>query len=317
MGQTVGMQPTATGTDVPERAAADSASGPPPSPATLTSSGSAAAGPSAGAGSPGAVTMAAPAKLTLSLRITGRRPDGYHTLKAEMVSVDLCDELSIDPGGDGLSMVDEVVGGLRLQHADAGPDNLVNRALRACGRRAGVTLVKRIPARAGLGGGSSDAGAVLRWAGIDDAAVAVQLGADVPFCVRGGRALVQGVGEEVTPLPFEERHYVLLLPPLGVDTAACYRAWDNLAGRWGGDDDRAEDRGGNDLERPALLVAPELARWRDLLGDMTGHRPRLAGSGSTWFVEGTPDELSLDDRPHLLVDGQRAPLVTVSTVPAH
>lgn len=300
---------------MPERAGAVGASSPPPA-ATLTSSGSAAGSAGPGVGDPGAVTMAAPAKLTLSLRITGLRPDGYHTLDAEMVSVDLSDELRIDPGGDGLTMVDEVVGGLGLQHSDAGPDNLVNRALRACGRRAGVTLVKRIPARAGLGGGSSDAGAVLRWAGVHDAAVAVELGADVPFCVHGGRALVRGIGEEVTPQPFEERHYVLLLPPLGVDTAACYRAWDTLAGPHGGDDDQAGDGGGNDLERPALMVAPELARWRDLLGDITGCRPRLAGSGSTWFVEGTPDELGLSDRPHLLVDGQQAPLVAVSTVPA-
>lgn len=277
--------------------------------------------PAAGAG---VVTVPAPAKLTVSLRITGVRPDGYHTLDAEMVSVDLCDELRIDPAGQGLTIVDDLGGGLQLQHVDAGPGNLVDRALRACGRRAAVTLRKRIPTRAGLGGGSSDAGAVLRWAGVDDPQVAVALGADVPFCVHGGRARVSGVGEQVTPLPFEDRRYVLLLPPVGVDTAACYRAWDALAapspsgGRRGGPavDGAPPGDAGNDLERPALLVAPELARWRDRFGEVTGHRPRLAGSGSTWFVEGTPEDLGLGSRPHLEVDGARAPLVAVRTVPA-
>ena len=83
--------------------------------------------------------------------------------------------------------------------------NLVERALAACGRSAGVRLTKRIPLGGGLGGGSTDAGAVLRWAGCADPEVAVGLGADVPFCLVGGRARVEGVGERVTPLPFEPR----------------------------------------------------------------------------------------------------------------
>ena len=87
----------------------------------------------------------------------------------------------------------------------------------------GVRLTKRIPLGGGLGGGSADAGAVLRWAGCDDLELAVTLGADVPFCVVGGRARVEGVGERVTPLPFEPRRYLLVLPPFGVDTARSTR----------------------------------------------------------------------------------------------
>ncbi|HSH22436.1 MAG TPA: hypothetical protein VK975_00050 [Acidimicrobiales bacterium] len=108
--------------------------------------------------------------------------------------------------------------------------------------------------------------------------MAVGLGADVPFCVTGGRARVSGVGEVVTPLPQVELVVTLVVPPFGVPTAEVYRAWDRLGGPTAG--------GPNDLEPAALSVAPELRRWRDRLGDATGVTPVLAGSGSAWFVEG-------------------------------
>src|SRR5204862_6017924 len=104
-------------------------------------------------------------------------------------------------------------------------DNLVRRALALTGRRAHVRLGKRIPAGAGLGGGSADAAAVLRWAGIEDVALAARLGADVPFCLRGGRARVRGVGEVLEPLPFEARTYTLLLPSFGCSTVAVSLRW--------------------------------------------------------------------------------------------
>jgi 4-diphosphocytidyl-2-C-methyl-D-erythritol kinase len=214
----------------------------------------------------------APAKVTLSLRVTGVRPDGYHLIDAEMVTVSLYDDLEIGPG-DGL----EVVGATGLA-VPADDDNLVRRALRLVGRQAHVRLTKRIPSGAGLGGGSSDAAAVLRWAGFDDPLAAAGLGADVAFCVRGGRARVTGIGEVLEPLPFEERTLTLLTPPLSCSTPAVYRAWDDLGG--------PSAAGPNDLEPAALVVAPELARWRDQLGEATGAVPVLAGSGSTWFVEG-------------------------------
>lgn len=217
--------------------------------------------------------MRAPAKLTVSLRVTGVRDDGFHLIDAEMVTLDLADEL-VFADGDGLSIVGRG-GGLAVVADD---DNLVRRALRAVDRRAHVTLTKRIPAGGGLGGGSADAAAVLRWAGCDDLAVAASLGADVPFCLRGGRARVTGIGDVLEPLPLLERTFTLLTPPFGVSTPAVYRAWDSLGGP------RAD--GPNDLEPAALAVEPRLAEWRDRLGDATGAMPVLAGSGSTWFVEG-------------------------------
>ncbi|MEY2456305.1 MAG: 4-diphosphocytidyl-2-C-methyl-D-erythritol kinase [Acidimicrobiaceae bacterium] len=220
------------------------------------------------------ITLAAPAKLTASLRITGVRDDGLHLLDAEMVSLDWGDTLTFSEG-DGLDVNATTRGGMAVP---AGEDNLVRQAIRLTGRSAYIRLDKRIPAGAGLGGGSADAAAVLRWAGIDDLAVAVSLGADVPFCVRGGRARVTGIGEVVTPLPFEERDYTLLIPPFGCSTPAVYAAWDRLGGP------RAD--GPNDLEPAALVVEPRLAQWRDRLGNATGQVPVLAGSGSTWFVEG-------------------------------
>ena len=156
--------------------------------------------------------------------------------------------------------------------------NLVVRALGLAGRGARVTVHKRIPAGAGLGGGSADAAAVLRWAGFTDAVRAASIGADVAFCLSGGRARVRGIGEVVEPLPYVREHYTLLLVPLSCSTAAVYAAWDELGGPAG--------PSGNDLEAAALRVAPELAAWRDELGDSTGLTPRLAGSGSTWFVAG-------------------------------
>jgi 4-diphosphocytidyl-2-C-methyl-D-erythritol kinase len=226
--------------------------------------------------SDGAVTVLAPAKVTLSLRVTGVREDGYHLVDAEMVTVDLADELVIDPAGDGLEVVDEAGRGLPVP--DDGT-NLVQQALALAGRRAAVRLTKRIPAGAGLGGGSADAAAVLRWAGYDDPVGAAGLGADVAFCLVGGRARVGGIGEVLEPLPFTQRTLTLLTPPFGCSTPAVYRAWDDLGG--------PTADGPNDLEPAALAVEPRLAEWRDRLGGATGRTPLLAGSGSTWFVEGS------------------------------
>ncbi len=185
-------------------------------------------------------------------------------------------------------------------------NNLVTSALAACGRQAGVLLEKRIPLGGGLGGGSADAGAILRWAGCGDLALAASIGADVPFCLVGGRARVEGIGERVTPLAYVDRHYLLLLPPFGVDTASVFRAWDR--GR--------REEGVNALTAAALAVEPRLAAWRDALGDLSGQVPTLAGSGSTWFVEGGPPAAGTEDQPLLEVGGATGRLVRARTVPA-
>lgn len=212
----------------------------------------------------------APAKLTLSLRITGTRDDGMHLIDAEMVTLDFADRLTFRPG-DGL----HVVGQPDLAVDDT---NLVRRALALAGTTADVTVEKRIPAGAGLGGGSADAAAALRWAEFTDVVAAASIGADVAFCLVGGRARVRGVGEAVEPLPFVDKTFTLLTPPVHCSTPAVYRRWDEMGSPAG--------EHGNDLEPAALSVAPELAHWRDRLAQHSGQAPRLAGSGSTWFVEG-------------------------------
>ena len=266
----------------------------------------------------------APAKLTLSLRITGVRPDGYHELDSEMATVDLADTLVIGPG-EGLTIESETtssegqvrevpdVSGTGTAGLSAGADNLVIRALEAVGRSARVRLIKRIPVGAGLGGGSADAAAILRWAGCSDLRVASALGADVPFCVVGGRARVRGIGESVTALTYQAREFTLLLPPFGMDTADVYRTWDAMfrAGSL-----PPEGTSGNDLEAPALSVEPRLALWRQAFTAATGVEPRLAGSGSTWFVEGGPETFGLEDRGSLQLGQASARLLRARTVPA-
>ena len=212
-------------------------------------------------------TVTAPAKLTLSLSITGVRADGYHLIDAEMVSLDLADTLKIE-SGRGV-----VVEGTGEVDPD---DNLITRALALVGRTARVTVAKRIPPGAGLGGGS--AAAILRWAGYADTQGAAQLGADVPFCLVGGRARVQGIGELIEPLEHIPRTLTLLIPPFGCSTPAVYRCWDEMGGPKGSN--------GNDLEPAAMEVEPRLDQYRRALEQATGQTARLAGSGSSWFVEG-------------------------------
>jgi 4-diphosphocytidyl-2-C-methyl-D-erythritol kinase len=163
--------------------------------------------------------------------------------------------------------------------------NLVAKALVLAGRQAHVTINKRIPHGGGLGGGSADAAAVLRWAGHRDPIAASRLGADIPFCVVGGRARVTGIGEVVQPLPFEPHDVTVVVPPFGVSTPAVYRAWDELQR------DGAPPDGTNELEAAAIRVEPRLAQWRALIAE-TAHVPTLAGSGSTWFLHGHHPQLT-------------------------
>ena len=245
----------------------------------------------------------APAKLTVSLSVTGIRSDGYHELRAEMVALSLADELTITEGDTGLTVTAEP--GTRADALVDDPDNLIVRALAAVARKAAVHVTKRIPLGGGLGGGSSDAAAILRWAGCTDARTALALGSDVPFSLVGGRAVVEGIGETVTPQAFVPRGFLLLLPPFGVETARVYRAWD--------EDPRRE--GTNELTAAALAVEPRLGPWRDALGEWAGMEPVLAGSGSTWFVEGAA--LAGRSVPGELRNGaETARLVCARTVPA-
>lgn len=221
----------------------------------------------------------APAKLTTSLSVVGVRSDGMHEIDAEMITINLFDELVVSPGGSGVT-----IEGVAANSIDPS-DNLVTRAGALANVEVGVHLHKRIPAGAGLGGGSADAAALLRWAGFDDVERSASIGADVAFCLVGGRARVRGIGEIVEPLPFIEQTFTIISPPVHCSTPAVYAKWDAMGSPKGAN--------GNDLEPAALAVAPELAITRDLLGNATGQTPRLAGSGSSWFVEGRFPEVGL------------------------
>ena len=252
--------------------------------------------------------LTAPAKLTWSLFVGERRADGYHDLESEMVSLDLGDEVVVTEPGEGVSMAPSSSPG--FGHLDLGPGNLVSRALALCGRSAAVQLTKRIPMGGGLGGGSSDAGAILRWAGWADLQAAGRLGGDVPFCIVGGRAMVRGLGEVVEPLEHLDRSVLLLLPPLEVATPAAYRALDELRAEGGG------HHGRNDLTQAALRVEPGLATWMQAFGGETGAEVVLAGSGSTLFVEGSFSSLGCEGMTHLTVGGEAARVVEARTIPA-
>ena len=222
------------------------------------------------------MTIRANAKLTRTLAMTGVRHDGFHLLDAEMVSLELHDLITIDPSGSGIS-----VSGPFADGVPTGGSNLVVGALEMLGRTAHVAIDKRIPHGGGLGGGSTDAAAVLHWGGfgtdIESLARASRLGADIAFCLVGGRARVTGIGEIVEPLPHVDREITLVIPPLSVSTPAAYRAWDDLGG--------PTHDGPNDLEAAAIAVEPRLAWWRDAITAAVGTPPVLAGSGATWFTE--------------------------------
>lgn len=230
------------------------------------------------------IPIDAPAKLTLSLRVTGVREDGFHLIDAEMVTLNLVDKVRITPNEDGLSVDGPFGDGVATDSS-----NLVNRALALAGRRARVHIEKNIPSGGGLGGGSADAAAVLKWAGFTDLEAASRLGADIPFCMIGGRARVQGIGEVIDILPPVQRKITLVIPPFGVSTPAVYRAWDDLA--------KAGMNTTNDqnhLQQAALIVEPRLIEWHDKIAQACGQAPVLAGSGSTWWLDGAFLELAKD-----------------------
>lgn len=224
---------------------------------------------------PNEVTLLAAAKLTKTLRVTGVRDDGMHLIDAEMVELDLYDVITLTA---------EMSGGVRFEGPFASDDidthdNLVTSAAQLAGVQIAAVVDKQIPSGAGLGGGSADAAAILKWAGYTDTTGAASIGADVAFCLIGGRALVRGIGEIVEPLPFIEQTFTVVTPAVHCSTPAVYAMWDAMGGPIG--------ENGNDLEPAALEVAPELLVARDQLGAATGLTPRLAGSGSSWFVEGS------------------------------
>ena len=182
------------------------------------------------------VMEAAYAKVNLTLAVTGRRADGYHTIESLFQSVNLCDKLTLEQRERGF-WLNETAGIPAEENIITRADRLLRREFPNLGGVA-VTLEKNIPTQAGLGGGSTDAAAYLR--GMDRLyglglgreglrALAAELGADVPFCIDGGAAAAAGIGEKLTPV---ESHLPLWLvitkPKAGCSTPAMYRRIDEM-----------------------------------------------------------------------------------------
>jgi len=211
------------------------------------------------------------AKLTLSLRVTGVRADGYHELDAVMVTVTYPrDIVTIEPAERTSIAVDgPFAAGVPLDAS-----NLAWRAADACGASLAINIEKHIPHGGGLGGGSADAAAVLVAQGADPA-VGATIGADVPFCMRGGAARVRGIGEMIEPIDVPRRFVVIATPPFACATADVYRTWDAMGGPKHND---------NDLEPAAQRVEPRLVGFKAAVEDAAGAPAILAGSGSSCAV---------------------------------
>lgn len=248
----------------------------------------------------------APAKVNLTLRVLGRRPDGFHELSSLFAPISVADRLAVRVGGTRIRV--RVPGRPELET----PDNLCARAARAfaaeTGLPAGVDVVldKRIPVAAGLGGGSTDAAAVLRCLArfhrlrSDDprlARAALAVGSDVPFFLRGVPAHARGRGERLGPAPaLPALHFVVVKPPFGVSAGDAYRTLARL--REEGTLPQGRDRAlpasfpdiaavaralHNDLEAAVLRLHPELGELRQRLRRAGARGVLMSGSGSCVF----------------------------------
>ena len=246
-------------------------------------------------------------KLTLSLRVLGRRRDGYHEIEALTVSLgqpsDVIELTAVPhPGGVTFTVEGET------EHVPQGMDNLAAQAAEDVMLRAGrsghgvrMILRKRIPAGAGLGGGSADAAATLvavrtllelELTDEELLAVAASLGSDVPFCLNGGAAWMRGRGEILEPVALRPGlGFLVAIPPFRLSTPQVYAAWDDLGGPEA--TRRVEPHGpvarligelANDLEPAAEMVEPGLADFRRSLEQAAGRPAILAGSGSAYVV---------------------------------
>ena len=241
----------------------------------------------------------APAKLNLFLHITGQRPDGYHLLQSVFMLIDWCDTLHFDkrPGG-AISREDLTV--------TLPADDLITRAAKLLQQHTGCThgvhiaVEKHIPSQAGMGGGSSDAASCLLalnrlWnlnLGLETLEkLGLQLGADVPFFLRGHNAWVEGVGEQITPIALPPAQFWVIKPPAGVETAQIFRHTAL---------ERATkpatisvfavqpyDFGHNDLQPVAEAICSEVTEALQVL-QLAGMIGKMTGSGSAVFAHCTP-----------------------------
>ncbi len=254
----------------------------------------------------------APAKLNLFLHITGQRPDGYHLLQSVFMLIDWCDELGFELRQDGVIE--------RVDRGDAAlpSEDLCVRAAKAlqkatqCPWGARISLLKRIPAEAGMGGGSSDAASTLlalnRLWGLDLsraelAAIGLQLGADVPFFIGGHNAWVEGIGEHLTPIHLPKARFAVIKPPGGASTqrifsspdltrdtkAARIQGFAAIDAQFGGqggchlDLESILQNGHNDLQAVAQTLCPDVGECLNWLAAQ-GLQGRMTGSGTAVFA---------------------------------
>ena len=249
----------------------------------------------------------APAKLNLFLHITGRRPDGYHLLQSVFMLIDWCDTLHFELRTDGqISRTDLNVPADGASQALPSED-LAVRAARALQAASGtslgvdISLEKKIPSQAGMGGGSSDAASCLmalqRLWGVRLPvatlhALALSLGADVPFFLSGGHAWVEGIGEKITPLRLPPARFLVVKPAEGVSTPDIFGAQalkrDTKTATMQGFAAYANDQvfrfGHNDLQPVAQKLCPQIKQSLDWL-ESQQLQGRMTGSGSAVFAQ--------------------------------
>jgi 4-diphosphocytidyl-2-C-methyl-D-erythritol kinase len=247
------------------------------------------------------------AKVNYALEVRGLRDDGYHEIASVLQSISLADELEIERTGGGFELLFEPEG------MEVGPleENTVYKAWALLGEASGhelparIRLHKRIPAGAGLGGGSADAAAVL--VGINELFglgmnceelrdVGGHIGADVPFCLLGGTALGEGRGDVLTPLPAPPDHRLVLAKPRrGAKTGGIYRAYDGRPGKRtasvepvvaalrAGDLSTLGGALGNDLEPVTARLVPEVATYRQGLLRAGALGAAMTGTGTAVY----------------------------------
>jgi 4-diphosphocytidyl-2-C-methyl-D-erythritol kinase len=237
------------------------------------------------------VHVVAYAKLNLSLRVLGLRADGYHEIVSEVQTIDLADRLTIDLVANGVHVESD----LAVQGED-----IVERAAAAllhrkkCDRGVRIRVEKVIPVGAGLGGGSSDAAAVL---GVLDRVtppglsfdalceIGAGIGSDVPLFLHGGRVRMTGRGEHVKRLPeTAAKYFVVLVPPIRCATGLIYSRWDAIASASREKRGAPLRRGENDLLHPALDVHPALVPYHDGMQSLGADYCGMSGSGSSFYA---------------------------------
>ncbi len=251
------------------------------------------------------ITFSAPAKINLTLGITGLREDGYHLLESIMQTISLSDTLTFEPMPNGIIL------SCNKGHIPTDEKNLCYKAARkyldAAETSGGVKihLMKCIPDGAGMGGGSSDAATVLKAmqilypAKVDVFQIAASIGADVPFFLQGGTQLCKGVGEILEPLSLPQKNslwVVVTKPPQSLSTPEIYKLFDQSGIPFStilSSDDRKKLESGdmktllallkNDLELPAISKLPEIAARKEMLLSMGADAAMMTGSGSAVF----------------------------------